>query len=423
MNSSRSGYFSYFHYVFDTYLYTILNNLKLRASWGESPDDEPLSGGQYYLGYNFGNSSYVFNPGSVTSSLNPAVQPNYILTYSKSRITNLGFDASLWDNMLTVNFDAFLRKRSGLPATRASVTIPSTAGIALPQENLNSDQIRGFEIALAYNKTINDLSFSIAPNITYKQAKNLHIEQSPYNSAWSNFLGNTINRNKNILFGYEYLGQFQSMEEIAESPIQDNNANKSLLPGDLKYADLNNDGVINNQDRKVIGRGLEPDVFYGLNLYATYTGFDATIFFQGASNYSTYFGNEIQRPFFNGGNTYDYFTDRWTREDIYDANSSWIPGKFPSTRLNGTDNNSLISSFWVTNAYYLRVKNVDIGYFFNSELLSKANIKGLRLYANASNLFTITNVNYIDPEVTDESLQGRYYPQQRVISFGVQAKF
>jgi TonB-linked SusC/RagA family outer membrane protein len=400
-----------------------VNNLKLRASWGESPDDEPLSGGQYYLGYNFGNSSYVFNPGSVTSSLNPAVQPNYILTYSKSRITNLGFDASLWDNMLTVNFDAFLRKRSGLPATRASVTIPSTAGIALPQENLNSDQIRGFEIALAYNKTINDLSFSIAPNITYKQAKNLHIEQSPYNSAWSNFLGNTINRNKNILFGYEYLGQFQSMEEIAESPIQDNNANKSLLPGDLKYADLNNDGVINNQDRKVIGRGLEPDVFYGLNLYATYKGFDATIFFQGASNYSTYFGNEIQRPFFNGGNTYDYFTDRWTREDIYDPNSSWIPGKFPSTRLNGTDNNSLISSFWVTNAYYLRVKNVDIGYSFNSELLSKANIKGLRLYANASNLFTITNVNYIDPEVTDESLQGRYYPQQRVISFGVQAKF
>lgn len=407
----------------DWFKLPVVNNLKLRASWGESPDDEPLSGGQYYLGYNFGNSSYIFNPGSITNSLNPTVQPNFILTYSKSRITNIGFDASLLDNTFTVNFDAFLRNRTGLPATRASVTIPSTAGIALPQENLNSDQIRGFEIAFAYNKTINDLSFSIAPNFTYKQVRNIHIEQSPYNSAWTNFLGNTVDRNKSILFGYDYIGQFQSMEEIAQAPIQDNNANKSLLPGDLRYADLNNDGVVNNQDRKVIGRGLEPDVFYGLNLYATYKGFDATLFFQGASNYSTYFGNEMQRPFFNGGNTYDYFTDRWQRADIYDPNSAWVAGKFPSTRLNGSDNNSLISSFWVTNAYYLRIKNVDLGYSFKNDMLSKANIKGLRLYVNASNLFTFTNVNYLDPEVTDESLQGNYYPQQRVITFGVQAKF
>ena len=400
-----------------------VNNLKLRASWGQSPDDEPLSGGQFYLGYNYGGSSYVFNPGSITAGLRPNVEPNYILTYSKSKITNIGFDAGLFDNLLTVNFDAFYRKREGLPATRASVTIPSTAGISLPQENLNSDEIRGFELALTYNKTINDFSFSISPNISYKQARNVHIEQSPYNSQWTNFLGNTINRNTNILFGYDYIGQFQSMEEIAVSPIQDNNANKTLLPGDLKYADLNNDGVINSQDRKVIGRGLRPDVFYGMNLYGTWKGFDLTILLQGATNYSTYFGNEIQRPFFNGGNTYDYFTDRWHREDIYDPNSAWIAGKYPTTRLNGTDNNSLLSSFWATNAYYLRIKNVDLGYSFNSTFLEKANIKGLRIYTNANNLFTFTNVKYIDPEVTDESIQGRYYPQQRVISFGIQAKF
>lgn len=400
-----------------------VDNLKLRASWGESPDDEPLSGGQFYLGYNYGGGSYVFNPGALTAGLNPNVEPNYILTYSKSRITNIGFDAGLFNNLLTLNVDAFYRKRSGLPATRASISIPSTAGISLPQENLNSDEIRGFEISLTYNKTINDFSFSIAPNISYKQARNVHIEQSPFNSQWSNFLGNTINRNKNILIGYDYAGQFQTMEEIANSPIQDNNANKTLLPGDLKYVDLNNDGVINSQDRKVIGRGLNPDVFYGMNLYAAWKGFDLSILLQGASNYSTYFGNEIQRPFFNGGNTYDYFTDRWHREDIYDPNSAWVAGKYPSTRLNGTDNNSLLSSFWVTNAYYMRIKNVDLGYSFNTDWLEKANIKGLRVYTSTSNLFTLTNVKYIDPEVTDESIQGRYYPQQRVISFGIQAKF
>lgn len=401
----------------------VVNNLKIRGSWGESPDDEPLSGGQFYLGYNYGGGNYVFNPGSITSTLIPTVEPNYILTYSTSQITNIGFDAGLWNNTLTMNFDAFYRKRTGLPATRASVTIPSTAGISLPQENLNSDEIRGFEIALAYNKTINDLSFSIAPNLSYKQGRYAHIEQSPFNSAWANFLGNSMNRNKNILMGYEYVGQFQTMDEIANSPVQDNNANKTLLPGDLKYADLNNDGVINSNDRKVIGRGLEPDVFYGLNLFATWKGFDATIFLQGATNYSTYFGSEIQRPFFNGGNTYDYFTDRWHRADIYDADSPWIAGKFPSTRLNGSDNNSQLSSFWVTNAYYLRLKNLDIGYSLSPELLSNVNIKGLRIYANASNLFTLTNVDYLDPEVTQASLQGRYYPQQRVISFGLQAKF
>lgn len=400
-----------------------INSLKLRASWGESPDDSPLSGGQYYLGYNYGNGSYVFNPGSLTNNLNPAVQPNYILTYSKSQITNIGFDAGLWNSAFTVSLDAFYRKRVGLPATRASVTIPSTAGISLPQENLNSDEIRGFEVALTYSKTINDFSFSVSPNVSYKQNRNVHIEQSPFNSAWSNYLDNRANRNQNILMGYDYIGQFQNMEEIANAPVQDNNANKSLLPGDLKYADLNNDGVVNASDRKVIGRGFNPDIFFGLNLAASWKGFDISMLFQGATNYSTYFGNEIQRPFFNGGNTYDYFTDRWHRADIYDPNSEWVAGKFPSTRLNGSDNNSLLSSFWVTNAYYLRLKNIDLGYSFSADLLEKANIKGLRIYANASNLFTITNVKYLDPEVTEESLTGRYYPQQRVISFGIQAKF
>lgn len=401
----------------------VVSNLKLRGSWGESPDDEPLTGGQFYLGYNLTGSNYVFNNGSVTAPLKPAVQPNYTLTYTKSQITNIGFDAGLWDNALTVTFDAFYRKRTGKPATRASVTIPSTAGIALPQENLNSDEIRGFEIALSYFKSYGDFSFSVSPNMSYKQGRNVHVEASPYNSSWNNYLSNRNNRNQNILFGYDYIGQFQSMDEIARSPIQDNNANKSLLPGDLKYADLNNDGVINNADTKVIGRGLEPDVFYGLDLSANYKGFDFSILFQGATNYSTYFGNEIQRPFFNGGNTYSYFTDRWHRADIYDPQSEWVAGKYPSTRLNGSDNNSLISTFSVTDAYYIRVKNVDLGYSMGSAFLEKINIKGLRFYTNASNLLTITNVDHIDPEVTEDSRVGMYYPQQRVFTFGIQAKF
>ena len=120
--------------------------------------------------------------------------------------------------------------------------VPASSGIILPLENLNADRTRGFEVAITYNKKIGGLNLGISPNLAYSNVKYLQLVQSSPNSAVDNYFNNSSYRNANTTWGYKAIGQFQSQAEIASSPVQDGNANQTLLPGDIKYADLNHDG-------------------------------------------------------------------------------------------------------------------------------------------------------------------------------------
>jgi len=148
---------------------------------------------------------------------------------------------------------------------------------------------------------------------------------------------------------------------------------------------------------------------------------------QGASNFSIAFDNEMQQPFFNNANTYEFFTDRWHRGDIYDKTTAWVPGKYPSTRYNGTTSNNLPSNFWLKNASYLRLKNIEIGYTLPKKLLAKTRaINQARFYMSGLNLFTFDNLKFIDPEAPSKSANegnGKYYPQLKVITIGLNVQF
>ncbi|WP_316804325.1 TonB-dependent receptor [Pedobacter nototheniae] len=406
---------------------TTIDNLKLRASFGKVGDDggdDPDAANyiipfRYIPGYNYPSDNYIFGtqliPGLITSGLT-----NPLLTWYTSYTANLGVDVSLWKGLLSGSFDVFYRKRTGLLATRV-LSLPNTFGASLPQENLNGDNTRGFELELTHKNKIGEWNYSISPNLTFTRSKNGYLEQSPQTSSLGNYQGNMTDRWINISRGYVAMGQFQSQQEINTAPVQDTQGNKTLLPGDIRYQDLNGDGVIDSRDQTVIGRGTTPEIFFGLNLGVNYKGFDLSVLLQGASNFNRYYSEELQNPFFNNANTLSMFTDRWHRQDLYNPNSPWIPGKYPSTIISGSPNNQLNSTFWLQDATYLRVKNIDFGYTFPKDLIEKIGMRTARVYISGQNVLTFSKVNFIDPE--QPSGRGNFYPQQKLWSLGLNVGF
>ena len=403
-----------------------LDNLKLRASWGSIGNDSQLNASQFVSGWQFEDRFILGGAGnssaSITNGMKEANLANPNITWYKVMTTNVGLDGSFWGGKLSFEFDYFYRKTTGYPATR-NTSLPTTSGIPLPQENLNSSDNRGFELSLGTVQRIGNVNLQIKGNVAYAREKDLYKEQALPLNQYKNWRDNGAYRWKNVTWGYEHIGQFQSYDEIYNSPIQDGKGNSSLRPGDIKYKDLNGDGLIDANDEKVIGKGTFPDLNFGLTLAADWKGFDVNILFQGASNYTQVL-NALTSPFRGPGegNGFRVWMDSWHKADYNDPDSEWVPGKFPSLRIEGNDNNSKKSTYWTTDAYYVRLKSIEIGYTIPKNLLSKVGIEHLRVYANAYNPLTITNVKYTDPEAI-EGWQSFYYPQLKVYSFGVNVSF
>jgi TonB-linked SusC/RagA family outer membrane protein len=393
-----------------------IDNLKLRASWGKVGDDGGINPFQYLNGYTYPEGSYIFGADPILG-LTSSGLTNPLLTWFKSTTTNIGLDVSLWKGLLSAEVDVFYRKRTGLLATRL-LSLPNTFGANLPQENLNGDNTRGFEVVLNHKNKIGDWQYTISPNFSFTRTKNGYLERAPNTSASANWLNNNTDRWNNLYRGYVATGQFQSQEEINKAPQQDGIGNKTLLPGDIRYKDINGDGIIDGGDQTIIGRGSIPEIFYGLNLGLSYKGFDLSVLLQGATNFNFNIAGDLTYPFSNNATAYSFFTDRWHREDIYDPNSKWIPGEFPSTIVEGTANNRINSTFWLRDATYLRLKNFEIGYTLNKAVTDKIGIKNTRLFVSGQNTFTITKVKYLDPEIPGGGA-GKYYPQQKVWSMGI----
>lgn len=396
----------------------VLDNLKLRASWGRLGDDEAVEGFQYLEGYTYPYSSYILGS-EVIRTVVPKGLANRNITWYTSDIYNFGLDFDLWHGKLSGTVELFYRHRDGLLATRAE-SLPSTFGAKLPQENLNSDSNRGFEVQLSHHNKIGELSYDISGNVSYTRAMYNHVERNASLNDNDNWRNNTNNRYKNIWWGYKYIGQFQSEAEIASSPVQDGNGNLTLVPGDLKYEDFNNDGVIDGNDVQLIGRGTTPEIMYGLTLSGQWKGFDLTVFFQGAANFNALLTNDMAHPLYNGSNTPTAFLDRWHHEDLYDTSSPWIPGKYPSTYASGKQNNRYVSSFWLQNASYLRLKEFQLGYTLPKSLIQHIGLENVRVFVSGFNLFTFTGMDLLDPEAAGGP--SRYYPQQKVISLGFNVK-
>lgn len=402
-----------------------LDNLKFRASYAKVGDEGSFSAFQYLDGYEY-SGSYVLGGDGLTMGLRNRGMANPWLTWYESKIKNIGLEASYKSGLLTLEFDYFQRNRSGLPATRTG-SLPTTFGQSMPQENLNSDKNRGFEINLGHNYKINDFKYNISANFSATRIYDDYIEREASTNMYNNWRNNPNSRYKNISWGKRVIGQFGSYEEILNSPIQDGNGNRSLLPGDLKFQDWNNDGIIDGNDDQPIGRGNSPRMYYGFNFTGEYKGFDLTLFFQGAAGHDIYISGDVLDPFIQQGlgNGFAIMTDRWHREDPKDPYSNWIPGTMPAARTSGFSANRSDNSWSLHNANYLRLKTLEFGYSLPSALLKSWGIDRLRVYMNCNNLLTFTKreglMKTVDPENDQASL--RYYPQMKTFNFGVNVTF
>lgn len=391
---------------------TGVDQLKLRLSYGSSGYDYKASSDirnyAYLAGYNLGGTYQWGN--EFVKGLSPTSLANPFITWEQMKIYNAGVDFSFLNRVVYGSVEGFYRKRSGILATRAK-SLPGTFGAATPLENINSSNDRGFELQLGTSKVSNDFSYDISANLSWARAKWNHYEETNYTDPDQIRINKKSGFWTDREFGYVSDGLFTSQEEINALPYsyaELGGNNTTLRPGDVKYKDLNNDGVLDWRDQTEIGKGTLPHWFYGFSGSFSWKNFDLEALFQGAAGYSVKVNGNMMNK-----RTYD---TRWT-ETTNDPHAL-------QPRLGGASSNSWSSDYWLKSVAYLRLKNVALGYTLPKEIVSAAHIEKLRFYISATNLFTLSSISEynIDPEVSSGNVD-QYYPQQRTISFGVNLSF
>jgi len=412
----------------DSKLSNIVNDFKIRGSYGLLGDDnlgDSYKEFDFLGGYNYKDGGSTIDGAYVVGSV-PRGLPVTTISWIKAKILDVGFDVSFLNNRLSGQFDFFRRTRDGLPDRRYDVLIPAEAGFDLPYENLKSDVHTGYDLSIRWNDNVEDFYYSIGANMTYSRFLDWNQYKPRFGNSWHYYRNSIDERYGNLNWMLESDGQFQSWEEIAAWPIDnDRQGNKTIRPGDIKYVDQNGDGVINGMDERPLGyrEGGTPIVNFGLNFSFQWKGFDLAFDLTGGGLNSRYQDYEQRNPFHDGGNNAQYYMeDTWHLADITDPNSTLIPGKYPTLLIgNSGHSNYWKSDFWMHNVRYMKLRNLEFGYSLPKSILAKAFITDLRLYVSGQNLLTLTNTHGIDPEI--ENSAGLAYPTTRIVNLGLTLKF
>ncbi|MEJ2903810.1 SusC/RagA family TonB-linked outer membrane protein [Pedobacter panaciterrae] len=407
-----------------------LNDLKIRASYGVlGDDDNGILPTDYLAGYNYNQNGYGILDGNPIIGSRDKGKPILNISWFKSKILDIGADFTMFNNKLIGSVDYFKRLRTGLRGTKYDIVLPSEIGFNLSDENINKDEQAGGEISLAYNGSAGAVTFSVGGNVGYARSKFTASYKPIFFNSWDQYRNSAEGRYKNLFWAYDVVGQFQSQEEINNYPINiDGQGNKTLLPGDLIYKDLNGDGKIDGYDERPLGYGRsadgtnQPIINGGFNFSVAWKGFDFAADFSIGSMYSYNQENEIRRGFsYNSGALNTILTDRWRRADAFDLNSEWIPGKYPALRFNVNSASSVNknSIFWLHNVTAIRARTLELGYSLPKSLIGKINIQKARLFVNGYNLFSIDNLSKykVDSEVQDTN--GLQYPQNSFVNMGI----
>ena len=407
-------------------LKSVVDDLKIRASIGQTGTESGVSLFGYLSGYNWNQGSAVLD-GEYVTGLNQRGLPVTNLSWTKNTTKNIGFDLTMFGNRLTISADAFRKDITGVPAARYDVLLPSEVGYSLPNENLNKQAYVGTEAMATWTDHIGDFNYRVSGNITFSRYRNIESYKPRFSNSWDEYRNSSEDRWGGIYWGYQVIGQFQSEEEIKNYPVNlDGQGNTTLLPGDLIYKDVNNDGVINGMDERPIGfpEGWAPILSFGGNIGLEWKGIDLNIDFSGGAMQGWRQNYELTNAYHNGGNFPAYLLeDRWHRLDLYDPESEWVPGRYPAIRNGEFAYNNKNSDFWLHNVHYLRISNLEIGYSLPTWMLKLIHAQKVRIYGSVSNLCSFDNVHQygIDPEIT--AAAAVVYPQQRTFLVGFNVTF
>ncbi len=397
-----------------------VNYLKVRGSIG-------LTGTATVPPYYFLNTlSYLDDPavalnGQARRGLITSRPANVNLTWEKSLQYNLGFDATVFNNWLDVELDVFYKYVYDM-LSGVTGSFPDSYGGYVPgYVNANKQDHKGFEITLSHRRQIGDFSYRVGVNGTYTKRRWLLYTEAENTPDWLKLTGKEVGSQ----VGFIAAGLFQSQEEIENSATI---IGKDVRVGDIKYVDVNGDGVISyEQDRGYFGKSNMPKFVGGVNVDLGWKGFDLSMLWQGAAGrdvaltglYPNYVMDHtnMTRPFYHGSNSPVYLVENSWRPDHTDA-------EFPRLSIvPASSNNAYSSTFWYRNGNYLRLKTMQIGYTLPSRVTESIGMNAVRVYAEGQNLLTFSELTKynIDPE--QPNVSNGYYPQQRVFAMGVKLTF
>lgn len=391
-----------------------VDRLKVRASYGLVGNDKIGTKYSYYYLPTWSTSSnvvYFGNPnGNGSSAIYEGTLGNSEVSWEKEKKLDIGMDISLFKDKLTATIDYFNNNRFDILTDRSS-SVSSVFGQTLPPVNLGRVNNKGWEVELNYSGRIgNDFSFSVKGTYSYAVNKILEQDEPSYKYDWMAYTGHSIGMQR----VYTFDGFYADSADIAKSP----KPGQTVHPGDLKYADLNGDGVIDGYDQKVQGYSNIPNTTAGIQISVRYKGFNAGVFFQGAANFYVRGGGEAIQAF--SSNLTSVHQQAWTPELGNNAKYprlTFIPG-ISDTRAN-------VSTFWLLPGDYIRLKTAEIGYTLPASWLKRIRMKDIKVYSNGYNLITWTKLSklyQLDPEITSGTDRVNY-PPQRIINFGISATF
>lgn len=413
----------------------VIDFLKIRGSYGEVGNDQ-IGGFSYLYRYEFGNP-----PAPGTSNTNPSYYSlgdspvgqigliegklgNEDVSWEVARKSNIGIDLRMFKSRLTFTGDLFQEKRDNILAIRND--LPLYTGLLpskLPALNIGKVTNKGYEMELSFTDKLGDVGFTIGGNYTFVRNNIDYIAETPQKYPYQLEAGNPINTPR----GYIWTGKFYDTPDLANPDIA--KPVGTVIPGDLWFEDLNDDGVIDADDQKYFGYSDMPEKILGMNLSLNYKGFDFMTFWQGASNVmlrpsgplSYEFGPNVQ-PFHRDGRwVYDPARGLDTRATA--TYPALQPGGSPLTRLSSTFNN--------LNGEYLRLKTAEIGYTFPESVTKKLRLSNLRVFVNGNNLLTFDHLGkyHIDPEYftrvgsSNGQGTGAYSPQNKFYAAGLYVTF
>ncbi|MEG1749086.1 MAG: TonB-dependent receptor [Tannerellaceae bacterium] len=398
---------------------SIISNLKLRASFGITGNDviidptDPSGERKIYFPflatYAINSNRYIFGEGlTPVKGTSESRIPSYDITWEKTKSFNVGADIGLFDNTLTAEVDAFYYRTTGILLSREGKSA-TLMGQIYPPENIGIKRRGGVEFALNYRGKINDFKYNVGGTMTYYTSFWEYKDENEGNSMIKDWRDTYRNPSYGKLWGSE--GLYQSFDEVMDHPR--NPTYSTIEQGWVKYEDRNGDGKINEYDKYKQGRSRNPQLQYGITLGGEWKGFGLKMLFNGATMVDRMLSGQMRAGYY-GMPKLKNQQDVWTpdnRDALYPRVSDYRSGS-----------NNENSAFWLINASYLRMKNIELSYDFTHKLIKNKNIGALRVFLSGNNLFTITKVpRTIDPEASDEN--GTSYPLMRVYSLGLNLTF
>lgn len=382
-----------------------INLLKLRGTIGKSAYADPANYYTYLQNYSVASTGYNFGAtatavaGSLQNSMN---NPN--ITWEKSLKIDAGIEVEFLNHQFNIAMNYYNNKYVDELITPANGYASGIIGLGYPSVNAGKTRYYGYETSLGYSSNKdNDFNYFIKGNLSIAKNKIISRAEGNYPYSWMYRAGQP-----SATFGYEAIGFYQVGEDLSKTA---NIPGYTPSAGDIKYNDLNKDGIINFLDQKAIA-GTKPLVFFGLNFGFNYKNFDFNALIESRVNREIAYSANSFLAFNNSyGNVLDFTTEnRWTTQNPINAS-------LPRLTLGTNIYNNQSSSFWIKRADYIRLKNAEIGYTIPTKLLAKAKINKLRVFVNGYNLFTASKLDYLDPET---GLSG--FANYRIINAGVSLK-